>query len=190
MRLVIIIKPIKMDEKNRVDYYKKIGAYVISIILIIGIALALRTYVFARVTVNGPSMQETLYNNDSLFVEKISTEMHNVKRGEIVVFDPKVPNEGYFIKRVIGIEGDVIEIKGGHVYLNNNLLKENYLSKGVVTEPIATTTKYVVPKNHVFVLGDNRTNSTDSRMLGSIDIKNLKGHVIVRIYPFNRMKLF
>lgn len=173
-----------------VGNYKKIGEYLIEIVLIIIVALFLHTYVFARVTVDGPSMQETLHNNDSLFIEKVSTEIHDVKRGEVVVFDPKISNEGCYIKRVIGIEGDTIEIKEGHVYLNNNLLQENYLSEGTVTEPITATTKYVVPKNYVFVLGDNRTNSTDSRILGLIDLNNIKGHVILRIYPFSKIRTF
>lgn len=169
---------------------KEIKEYAISIIAALFIALIFHSYVFARATVEGPSMQPTLHNKDILFLEKISTETSNVKRGQIVVFDSKNENEDYYIKRVIGVAGDVVEIKNGHVYLNGNVLNENYLSANNITEPLSTQSKYTVPSGCIFVLGDNRTNSTDSRILGPINLKDLKGHAVIRVFPFDSIKMF
>lgn len=169
---------------------KEIKDYAISITVALAIALVFHTYVFARATVQGPSMQPTLQNNDILFLEKISTETSNVKRGQIVVFDSKDENGDYYIKRVIGIAGDTVEIKNGHVYLNGSMLNESYLSSNNITEPSTDESKYIVPDGSVFVLGDNRTNSKDSRVLGPIKIKDLKGHAVVRVFPFNKATVF
>ncbi|MBV7274579.1 signal peptidase I [Clostridium thailandense] len=169
---------------------KEIKDYMISITVALVIALLFHTYVFARATVQGPSMQPTLHNNDILFLEKISTETSNVKRGQIVVFDSKDENGDYYIKRVIGIAGDTVEIKNGHVYLNGSMLNESYLSSNNITEPSTDESKYIVPDGCVFVLGDNRTNSKDSRVLGPIKIKDLKGHAVVRVFPFNKATVF
>lgn len=169
---------------------KEIKEYTISIIAALFIALLFHNYVFARATVEGPSMQPTLHNKDILFLEKISTETSNVKRGQIVVFDSKDAEGNYYIKRVIGIAGDVVEIKNGHVYLNGNVLDENYLSANDITESLSTKSKYTVPSGCVFVLGDNRTNSIDSRILGPINLKDLKGHAVIRVFPFDSVKVF
>ncbi|MBI6871425.1 signal peptidase I [Clostridium aciditolerans] len=169
---------------------KEIKEYAISIIAALFIALLFHNYVFARATVEGPSMQPTLHNKDILFLEKISTETSNVKRGQIVVFDSKNENGDYYIKRVIGVAGDIVEIKNGHVYLNGNMLNENYLSANNITEPLSTQSRYTVPSGYVFVLGDNRTNSIDSRILGPINLKDLKGHAVIRVFPFDSIEMF
>lgn len=169
---------------------KALKEYGISICVALVLAFIFHSYVLARANVDGPSMQPTLHNKDVIFIEKLSVETNNVKRGEIVVFDSKNQNNDYYIKRVIGVEGDEVEIKDGKVYLNGSQIKEDYLSADAITEPITPRTKYKVPKGQVFVLGDNRSNSTDSRMLGCIDIKDLKGHAVVRVYPFNKIRTF
>ncbi|MDP4145343.1 MAG: signal peptidase I [Bacillota bacterium] len=183
-------KEIKQQETNKESFAKKVGQYITTILLAVVLALGFRTYVFARVTVSGQSMQDTLHNNDSLFIEKVSAETHNIKRGQIIVFDSKTMNDSNFIKRVIGVEGDIVEIKDGKVYLNGKVLQEDYLSPGTVTETNSPTTRVVVPKNHVFVLGDNRGNSMDSRTLGPIDINNIVGHAVLRVYPLKNIKIF
>lgn len=169
---------------------KEIKEYTISIVAALFMALIFNSYVLAKATVEGPSMQPTLQNKDILFLEKISTETSNIKRGQIVVFDSKNMDGDYYIKRVIGIAGDVVEIKNGHVYLNGNVLNEEYLSANDITEPLSTQSKYTVPNGCVFVLGDNRTNSVDSRMLGPISLKDLKGHAVIRVFPFDSIKVF
>jgi signal peptidase I len=178
-------------DKGRID--KQIKEYALSIVVAIIIALTLRNYVFARADVEGNSMVSTLHDKDVIFVEKISLITHSIKRGQIIIFDSQNSNGDIYVKRVIGIEGDEIEIKNGNVYLNGNILTEEYLDQGTETSPgsfMNDRDKYKVPKDHVFVLGDNRNNSLDSRTLGPVNIKNIKGHTIFRIYPFKQMRIF
>lgn len=180
----------KENKKGNVNIFKEVKEYIICISVAVIIAVIFHTYVFARANVDGPSMQPTLQNKDVLFIEKVTTQLHDIKRGEIVVFDSKNQNNDNYIKRVIAVAGDKVEIKNDHVYLNGQLLKENYLDPKTVTEPMTFISQYIVPEGYVFVLGDNRTNSTDSRILGPINIKDIKGHAVVRVFPFNKLKVF
>jgi signal peptidase I len=167
--------------------------YVISIAAAFIIALTFRSYVFARADVDGESMMSTLYDKDVIFVEKISKLTHNFKKGQIVIFNSKNYNEDIYVKRVIATYGDEIEIKNGKVFLNGFELEEPYLDKNTVTNPgpfMTKNKKYKLKEDEIFVLGDNRENSVDSRILGPINIKDIEGHVIFRIYPFNEIKIF
>jgi signal peptidase I len=180
-----------LKEKIKID--RQIKEYAVSIVVAVIIALTLRTYVFARADVEGNSMLSTLHNRDVIFVEKLSLLTNSIKRGQIIIFDSQNANGDIYVKRVIGIEGDQIEIKDGQVYLNGEALKEDYLDSSTQTSTgtfLLNKGKFTVPKDHVFVLGDNRGNSLDSRILGPIDVKKIKGHTIFRVYPFNKMRIF
>lgn len=178
-----------MDDKHK-KIAKELMNYMGCILLAIGFAFAFHTYVFAKSYVVGPSMQPTFNNNDVIFLEKISTETGHINRGEVIVFNSKDENNDDYIKRVIGIAGDKIDIKDGKVYLNEKLLSENYLPQGTVTDPNSINTEYIIPEGYIFVMGDNRGNSTDSRILGPINLKDVKGHVIFRAYPFDKISTF
>ncbi|WP_368489595.1 signal peptidase I [Clostridium sp. BJN0013] len=175
---------------NHKTIFKSLKEYILIILLALGFLFIFHSYVFARVDVIGPSMQPTLNNKDILFVEKISTEIGHINRGEIVIFNSNNENNDNYIKRVIGIADDKINIRDGKVYLNGQLLSENYLPQGTITECNSSNTDYVIPEGYIFVLGDNRENSTDSRILGFINIKDIKGHVIFRAYPFKYINIF
>jgi signal peptidase I len=138
-------------------------------------------------------MEATLHDKDVIFVEKLSLIGENIKRGQIIIFDSKNSKNEIYVKRVIGVEGDEIEIKEGKVYLNGSVLKEDYLSENTITKPgtfMTKNKKYKVEKGYIFVLGDNREHSTDSRELGPINLGDVKGHTIFRLYPFDKMRLF
>ena len=171
----------------------QIKDYAVSIVAAVVIALAFRTYVFARADVDGLSMFSTLNNKDVLFVEKISTLTHSFKRGQIVIFDSENLDKDIYVKRIIGVPGDEIEIKNGKVYLNGSELQESYLDPDTVTNPgpiLMKSGKFKVEEGYVFVLGDNRTDSIDSRMLGPISLKDIKGHAVIRVYPFDKIRTF
>ena len=133
------------EVSNKINIVKEIKEYGISILVALVLAFVFHSYVLARANVDGPSMQPTLHNNDVIFLEKLSVETNNVKRGEIVVFDSKNENNDYYIKRVIGIAGDEVDISDGKVYVNGNQIKEDYLEPGTITEPITPRTTYKVP---------------------------------------------
>lgn len=167
--------------------------YVIVILVAIFISLLCRQYVFAREVVDGHSMMSTLKDKDVTFVEKLSRYSNSVKKGEIVTFQSGDENHSIYVKRVIGLPGDTIELLNGKVYLNGKELEEPYLKKGTYTggeEFLREGQRYKVPEGHIFVLGDNREKSEDSRGIGPVAYKALDGHVIIRVYPFNEIKVF
>lgn len=180
-------------EKKLKSKAAEIRDYVIIIVVAILISLLFRQYVFARETVDGYSMMSTLKDRDVTFVEKLSRYSNSVKKGEIVTFQSGDENHSIYVKRVIGLPGDTIELLNGKVYLNGKELEEPYLKKGTYTGSEAFLhegQKYKVPEDHIFVLGDNREKSKDSREIGPVAYKALDGHVIIRIYPFNEIKVF
>jgi signal peptidase I len=163
--------------------------------LAIGLVLAtsVRTYALTRVDVNGISMATTLENKDIMFEEKISLYTDNIKHGDIITFDSHDKEMPSYIKRVIGLAGDQIEIINGKVYLNGSKLEENYLAAKTLTfgdDFLQNNTKYTVPAGQVFVMGDNRRDSSDSRYFGPVKIKDIQGKVFVRVFPFHSFKLF
>lgn len=167
--------------------------WIIPIAFAIALASTVRGYALARVNVDGPSMNSTLQNNDVMFEEKISLYTHDIKRGDIITFNSHDPLAPSYIKRVIGLAGDIIEIKDEKVYLNNKELKEDYLSTGTITEGgdfLKENVAYTVPKDSIFVMGDNRIVSKDSRYIGPVKLSDIQGKVFVRVYPFNSFKIF
>ena len=131
------------------------------------ITLFLSYFVFINITfVSGTSMYPTLQDKDVLIMEKASVMFNNLNRGDIISFKQKIEDkEVFFIKRIIGVPGDHVEIKEGNVYINKKKLDEQYLSKDVTTELIQKdgALDVTLGKNKYFVLGDNRDNSIDSR---------------------------
>jgi signal peptidase I len=130
-------------------------------------------------------MEPTIQEGNSIFVEKISQKVDKLSKGDIIAFQSPV-DEKSLIKRIIGIAGDKIEIKDGKVIVNGATLKEPYILGGVTSGSLSV----VVPKNQLFVLGDNRANSLDSRYFGCIDTKAVEGRAFVRYYPFNEIRTF
>lgn len=170
----------KKDEKN---YFKIFLDYAKVIILALLISFGIKTFVITSTIVDGRSMNPTVNNGDRLMVNKLFFMKKNITRGDIIDF--YVPSaKKYYLKRIIGVEGDTVEIIKDRVYLNGEMLEENYVSTNVTT-PHNEKTKWVVPKGHVFVLGDNRSNSRDGRDLGTIPRSDIVGKIVLRYYPFN-----
>lgn len=96
-------------------------------------------------------------------------------------------NKTSYIKRVIAIEGDKVEIKDGKVYINNELLPEKYLAEGVKTEATGVFNNFIVPKGCIFLMGDNRSGSMDCRNFGCIPVEKIESKVVFRFWPFNTM---
>lgn len=164
-----------------------------AVVITIIISLIVKNYVFERIHINGSSMIPLLNNNDSVLIEKLSLLNGAFKRGQIVIFNYGNINHEQLIKRIIGIEGDEIELIEGKVYLNGKILDEPYLEKNTVTLGstfLPEATKIKIKKGSVFLLGDNRSNSKDSRYFGHVTINSIKGHVIFKIFPLNQIKFF
>lgn len=153
-----------MKERKKTSYVSTIIFCFIGLVL----GILLRKYVIEIERVSGESMYPTLNDKEYILVSKTASEY---KRGDIVIFDSNDYANNLYIKRVIGIAGDHIKIANGKVYLNNKQLKEDYLDANIITEG---EVDLIVPKGEYFVLGDNRGNSKDSRVFGTVKKKYIK----------------
>ena len=170
----------------------------IAIGLLVGILLVV--FVIQRNDVYGSSMEPTLHSGDAVFVEMISVYTGNFSRGDIVTIDAK-GMEGYsheenLIKRIVGLPGETIKIEDGNVYINGVLLDESdYLPEGTKTYVGAEGQargyqEVTLGPDEYYCMGDNRGGSNDSRRMGPFKKKQIEAKVLMRIYPFNKMKFY
>jgi signal peptidase I len=151
-------------------------------------AFGIRTLVAEPRYVASGSMLPTLEINDRLMVDKLSYHWSNPERGDIIVFAPtealKRQNlRDTFIKRLIGLPGEKVQIKGGRVYINNQLLPEKYINEKLVYQWGPVT----IPDNSYLVMGDNRDNSYDGRYWGFVPRQNIIGKAVVRFWSPDRL---
>ncbi|AFZ56397.1 signal peptidase I [Anabaena cylindrica FACHB-243] len=179
-----------------------------TVILSIFLALGIRTFVAEARWIPSGSMEPTLHGvpdqwkADKIIVDKVKYKFATPERGDIVVFSPteELQKEQYqdaFIKRIIGLPGEKVELRDGKVYINNNPLQENkYLSPSVRTvvdvctsgpQPPFLATPETIPPNSYLVLGDNRGSSYDGRCWGLVPQKNIIGRAVVRFWPLNNI---
>lgn len=151
------------------------------------VALLIRTFLFQAFSIPSSSMESTLEIRDRLLVNKLSYQFGDVERGDIVVFfRPDTLTSPYddLIKRVIGLPGDRVEGRDNQVFVNGEPLAEPYLDDTAVTRDFGPVD---VPDDHVFVMGDNRGNSADSRVFGPIEIDRIEGEAFFRYWPLPRI---
>lgn len=155
------------------------------IVLVLFTAYLINHFIIQRTEVIGVSMENTLYEGDNLLVDRLSYRFTKPKRFDIIVF-PMEDNNVNYIKRIIGMPGETVQIKDGNIYINGQLFDESYGKEsivkgyeGVAIEPI------VVGKNEYFVLGDNRNHSTDSRdeTVGNVPRDIIMGKAWLRVWP-------
>lgn len=170
---------------------KEVISWAKSLVFAIILAFVCRQFFFSPITVFGESMSPSFQDHDKVIISKTS----KIQRFDVIVFDaPDIENEHY-IKRVIGLPGDSIEMKDDVLYINGEAFNEPYLSENRKDNPFGNLTgdfslqektgKTKVPENMLFVMGDNRLNSKDSRTFGLISYDAVIGEVKFRIYPFD-----
>lgn len=149
------------------------------------IALFINVFMAQAMVVQGPSMQPNLYRNHRVMVEKITYRfVHGPRRGDVVIVD--VPGEDEpLIKRVVALSGETVEVQGGQVFINGQLLEESWtIQQGGPSYPST-----VIPPLHIFVLGDNRAGSRDSRSFGPVSVDQLVGRAWIVYWPLDQIKL-
>lgn len=157
---------------------KKILKEIFPYIIIIVIVLLVKAFIFTPVIVNGPSMLNTLHDKDIMILDKIGMKLNGIDRFDIVVIQT---NHNKIIKRVIGLPGETIEYRDNKLYVNDKELEDSF-ANGITYD----FEKIEIPKNSYYVLGDNREDSVDSRILGTITKQDILGHATFIIYPFHR----
>ena len=165
---------------------KELLGWIVYIAIIIGLTWLIITFVGQRKRVSGHSMEATLHDGDNLIVDKLSYHFREPKRFEIIVFPYRHKENTYYIKRIIGLPGETVQVKDGYVYINGEKLDENYglevmEDAGIAAEPIE------LGEDEYFVLGDNRNHSSDSRdpSVGILHRDELIGRAWVRIWPLD-----
>lgn len=192
------------DKPKRKSFWRE---FPVLIVIAFAVALLIKTFLLQAFYIPSESMVPTIRVGDRVLVEKVSTRFGEPGTGDVVVFERDLgtgipepdrslwegikdsfkglfgfPTGGAqdFIKRVIGTEGDTVEGKNGRVFLNGELLEEPYLPAGMRTEPFASRK---VGVGEIFVMGDNRPNSQDSRVFGAVDADTVVGHAFILIWP-------
>jgi len=183
---------VALVERRRARW-RAVVEWVVVVAVAITAALLIRLFLFQQYYIDGPSMQSTLMPRDRVLVNKLSYRLHDVNRGDVVVFDRITSAEQHddLIKRVIGLPGETLEIRSCDVYIDGVLLSEPYLDTAMLAAPDpvsrcgshADMPATTVPGNMVYVMGDNRVQSFDSRDFGTIDIDKIRGRAFVVIWP-------
>ncbi|MEK3882113.1 signal peptidase I [Paenibacillus sp. PL2-23] len=179
--------------------FKEIVEWIKALVIAVLLVFVIRQFLFSPFIVDGDSMQPNFETSERLIVNKILYDIREPQFGEVVVFD--VPEQGRkFIKRVIGVPGDQIRLDGDDLYINDVLVEEPYIKEAIEaarargelynTEknfPNETVTEKTVPEGMIFVLGDNRGNSTDSRVIGFVKDEEIVGRADVIFWPLDKI---
>ncbi len=155
-------------------FIKELIPYIIIIICVV----LIRTFIITPVRVDGVSMNPTLENNEILILNKLDKSYN---RFDIVVFNY---NNEKLVKRIIGLPGETIKVKNNKLYINNKYIEEDFTHKDTDDYEY----ELVIPKNSYFVMGDNRSNSLDSRFIGPINKQNIEGTVNLSLLPLKKLK--
>ena len=159
----------------------------IYLLCVLGAVWLVITFVGQRTEVEGASMENTLHNGDNLIVDKLSYRFHDPERFDIIVFPFQFQDNTYYIKRIIGLPGETVQIMDdGSIYINGEKLEENYGMEVIKPETIGRAAEPIeLGDDEYFVMGDNRNNSSDSRtdMVGNITREYIIGKAWLRIWP-------
>jgi signal peptidase I len=177
-----------------------IREWVTVLVVALVIAITVRSLILQQFYISGPSMEATMFQDNRVLVNKLSYRLHDIHRGDVVVFDRvtvdgEVVQHDDLIKRVIGLSGETISIKDCQVFIDGKLLPEPYLNDYDLAQSsvddrcrVPVMEETLIPEDHLFVMGDNRPQSFDSRMFGSIEQNLVVGRAFVIIWPFGEAK--
>lgn len=177
----------------RRSVFRSVLSVVLTLAAIVLASYLLRAFVFQSYEIPSASMEETIMTGDLVFSEKVSYRFGDPEPGDIVTFeDPEIPSRT-LIKRVIATEGQTVDLKDGSVYIDGLKQFEPY-TDGKPSYPLANSSEditypYTVPSGEVWVMGDNRTNSQDSRYFGSVPVSSISGKAVLVYWPIDQFGL-
>ncbi len=175
-------------ENKMKNILKEILSISVYLLLVFCAAYLIVTYVGQRTQVSGSSMETTLSDGDHLIVDKISYRFSDPERFDISVFPFQYDTDTYYIKRIIGMPGETVQIdESGNIYIDGELLEESY-GREVIQNPGRASDPVRLGEDEYFVMGDNRNNSSDSRdpSVGNIHRRDIIGRAFIRIWPFSK----
>lgn len=183
------------QNEKKLNWKKELRDWIVAILIAAALALVIREYVFTLVKVQGESMAPTLQNEDRLYLNRL---FYTPEKGDVVVFKPASDPKRPYVKRVIATEGDTVYIdyENGDVYVNDVLTQEpyiaektelmgNYILSLMAKGEYSKDNPIVVQPGYIFVMGDNRNNSKDSRELGQIPLEEVMGGAVFRFWPLS-----
>jgi signal peptidase I len=175
----------RTNQSNWKKYLKRTIWEIAQTVLLSALLFAAINLATIRILVQSVSMQPTLYESDRVLVNKLAYIIGAPTRKDVIVFDPPVSNiDEPYIKRIIGLPGDIVRISNGQVFVNDLPLQETYLAA-----PPGYAGSWSVPPGHVFVLGDNRNNSYDSHYWGVVTLNSIIGKAEFVFWPFSHIKV-
>lgn len=185
-------EPKDLSFKDRVvKFTKNIFDTVEMFVVALAFVVFLYLFIASPHEVLGKSMEENFHDGEYLIADKVSYKFNDPRRGDVVIFQKTETID--YIKRVIGTPGDTVEIRDGHFYINGEFLNESeYLDSDVYTEPgnfLSSGEVFTVPENKVFLAGDNREHSSDSRSFGPVNMDVIKGRAFLVYWPISDLKL-
>jgi signal peptidase I len=162
-----------------------------TLVLTLVIFFVVQTFIAQPFRVKGQSMQHSFENDQYVLVDKLTPHWDGYHRGDVVVLDPprdfQLEDNEPFIKRIVGLPGEIVELRDGQVIINGTPLDESYTYNTEPTEPLTDAVRWVIGPNQVFVLGDHRQRSEDSRAFGPIDQKSIVGRAWLRYWPLTAL---
>ncbi|MGI8784416.1 MAG: signal peptidase I [Acidobacteriota bacterium] len=174
-----------VSEHESRSFFYEIRGWIRDIFFAALTAVVIVVFVVQPVKVEGTSMLPQLVDQERIFVNKSVYHFSTISRGEIVVFWYPRDTTKSFIKRVIGVPGDTVEVRGGSVYINGERLEESYVSPEFLD--LTSYSRVTVPADHYYVLGDHRNSSNDSRNWGLVPARNIFGKAVFRYWPVSRL---
>lgn len=181
-----VLEKSKVEEKEY-SLKREIISTILYLMIVVALTFLFVRYVGQRTHVNGDSMNVTLEDGDNLIVDKISYRFKDPERYDIIVFPYQYKEDTYYIKRIIGLPGETVQVIDGMVYIDGEQLAESYGKEvmnyaGIAVDPIE------LGEDEYFVLGDNRNNSSDSRdpSVGNIQKDQIIGKAFIRIWPLSK----
>lgn len=179
----------RRDKDDEKGIFGELLGWLIYFLIIVALTYLIITYVGQRTRVSGHSMETTLNDGDNLIVDKLTYRFKDPKRFDIIVFPYKYEENTYYIKRIVGLPGDTVQVIDGYTYVNGELLTSDIYGAEVMEDSGIASSEISLGEDEYFVLGDNRNHSQDSRdpSVGVLTREDLLGKAWVRIYPFDKV---
>ncbi|MCD7744185.1 MAG: signal peptidase I [Lachnospiraceae bacterium] len=177
---------LKKGEKKKKSIIREALSWIVYVALIFGLVYFVVNYVGESTEVRGDSMYPALNDGDQLIIDMISYQFSDPKRFDVIVFPFQYQEDTYYIKRIIGLPGETVQIEDGVIYINGEVLEESYGYEEIKNPGLASA-GITLGEQEYFVLGDNRNDSTDSRepSVGNISREQIIGKAVFRVWPFD-----